>query len=337
MGRYVCHFKKARMAVALPLFLTTASGQSLPCSHRTVWVSVIDREGAPASGLQAADFQAEYRGKPVKILGVSGPSQKRQVVILLDASGSLGTDGGVPGAWRLSLALASDLAEAKMQDTDLALIIFNERIVEKMDFSSGQGKIGSRLREIGADPQYEKTNIKGRTAMRDAAAVALDVLGSSTNGVIYVISDGGDNASKIDETELRHRLASSGTRIYSALVASSRLGTRNRTPEELYGPQKMAEMAFGTGGSVIGPILQTRSGLSFETGAHLSDRQVSVRTVMTNFYRNMLTGYQVEIELGRVENSWSKWNLSLTKSARKRIRDSKLGFARDIPPCKDQP
>jgi uncharacterized protein (DUF58 family) len=132
--------------------------------------------------VQATDFQAEYHGNPVKILGVSGPSQKRQVVILLDASGSLGEYKGVRGAWRLSLALASDLAEARLQDTDLALIIFNEKIVEKIDFSSGQAKIGSRLREIAADPQYEKTNIKGRTAMRDAAAVALDVLRPSTNG-----------------------------------------------------------------------------------------------------------------------------------------------------------
>jgi hypothetical protein len=325
------------MALALPLLFSTASAQSLPCLHRTVWVSVTDREGAPASGLQAADFQAEFHGNPVKILGVSGPSQKRQVVILLDASGSLGKYNGLPGAWRLSLALASDLAEARLQNTDLALIIFNDKIVEKIDFSSGPAKIGSRLREIGADPQYEKTNVKGKTAMRDAAAVALDVLRPSTNGVIYVITDGGDNVSKIDETELRHRLVSSGTRIYFALVASSRLGNRNRTPEELDPLQRTAEMAFGTGGSVVGPILQMQSGISFETGAYPADHQVSVRTAMTNFYLSMLTGYEMEIELGRTENSSSKWNLSLTKSARARIKDSKLGFARDIPPCKGQP
>jgi len=301
-----------------------------------VWVSVTDREGAPASGLQAADFQAEYRGTPVKILGVAGPSRKRQVVILLDASGSLAKYNGAPGAWRLSLALASDLAEAKLQDTDLALIIFNDKIVEKIDFSSGQAKIGSRLREIGADSQYEKANVKGRTAVWDAAAVALDILRPSTNGVIYVITDGGDNASKIDETELRHRMVASSTRMYSALVTSSPLGDRGRTPEELDGPQRTVEMAIGTGGSVVGPIRQMQSGLSFERGAYPADHQVSVRTAMTNFYLSMLAGYQMEIELGRTENSWSKWNLSLTKSARAQIKDSRLGFARDIPPCKAQ-
>src|SRR5215467_2286988 len=110
-------FISAKMALALPVFCSAVSAQSLPCLHRSVWVSVTDREGAPASGLQAADFQAEYRGTPVKILGVAGPSRKRQVVILLDASGSLAKYNGAPGAWRLSLALASDLAEAKLQDT----------------------------------------------------------------------------------------------------------------------------------------------------------------------------------------------------------------------------
>ena len=95
--------------------------------------------------MQPSDFQAEYDKKPVKILSVSRDGQKRRLVILLDASGSESSQETAPGAppWELSVQLAHDLAVIPLPDTEVALIIFNifnKKIIERVDFSSGLGK-----------------------------------------------------------------------------------------------------------------------------------------------------------------------------------------------------
>jgi hypothetical protein len=157
-------------------------------------------------------------------------------VIVLDISGSLSVQHVQgPGAWRLGLALAANFVEANLGNTELALIIVNEKIREKMDFATGQERIAGRLRQIGSDQSDEKKNVKGRTALWDAVVAALDLLGQSNqnqNGAVYAITDGGENASRIKEPELRRRLAQSSTRFFVTIVTSP-TGNNNRTPEEL--------------------------------------------------------------------------------------------------------
>ena len=325
------------MAISVNLFLACnpCGAQLSPCSRRTVWASVTDHVGAPIPGLQAVDFQGHYRGKSVQILHVSGDSQKRRVVIMLDASGSQGKDSAAPDLWGLGLKLASDLG-ARLEDTDLALVIFNEKIVEKLDFGSGRQKIAARLQQIAADPQYEKANVKGRTAIWDAAVVALDLLGSDGNGAIYAITDGVDNASKIKQSELRRRLVSGDTRFFSSLIMAP-LGNRGRTPEEIEGPEGIWQMAAETGGAVFGPLLETTQGLAFGSGSGNSDGKTSIGTALARFYLSLLNGYRIEIELPATDVHWTQWKLDLTKLTRAQHKDFRLGYARDIPPCGANP
>jgi hypothetical protein len=240
-----------RCGIAFPVFIllgVASFAQSAPCTHRTIFTSVADRNFAPIQGLQPSDFVGEFRGKPVRILSVGPNGQRQRIVILLDASGSVSSDREV---WRLALGIASSLADSQLKDTDLALMIFNEKIVDKMDFASGQAKIASRLREIAGDPEYRGTIATGRTALWDAASAALDLLGpSSQNGVVYAITDGGDNLSRIKEPEFRHRLALSGTRLFSALVTVNVENVR-KPPEEITGSLNMTGIAFNTGGAIL--------------------------------------------------------------------------------------
>jgi hypothetical protein len=324
------------LAFALVLSLCgVASGQSpttWTCSRRTIWVSAIDRNWAQIPDLRADEFEGEFHRKAVKILGVAPNNQKPRVIMLLDASGSVGKDSSQPEAWRLGLALASDLVEARMGGMELALVIFNDKIVEKMDFGSGEEKIALRLRQIAADPEYEKTNVKGRTALWDAAATALGMLGRNGDGVIYAITDGGDNHSIVKQDELRRRLTLSGTRLFSSLITSNS-GNRSRPPEEIEGPEALAEVAFETGGAVFGPVVQTNWGLALTGSAVNVDRKITMRAAVTNFYNTILHGYRLEIELPRTQDRWSQWKLNLAKPTRARLKYFQLGFARDIPPC----
>jgi len=68
--RVDCPYLTKAGPVLLLIFTSHTCAQSLPCSHRTAWISVTDQEGTPISGLQISDFQGEYRGKAVKILSL---------------------------------------------------------------------------------------------------------------------------------------------------------------------------------------------------------------------------------------------------------------------------
>jgi hypothetical protein len=58
-----------------------------------------------------------------------------------------------------------------------------------------------------------------------------------------------------------------------------------------------------------------------------------MRAAVTNFYNTILHGYGLEIELPRMQDRWSHWELNLAKPTRARLKYFQRGFARDIPPC----
>jgi hypothetical protein len=306
------------------------AAQTEPCIHRTIIASLTDRDWAPITGLQRDDFVGEFRGKPLRLLSLTPEEGPRRIVILLDASGSLNEGKETGAAWELSVALASHIVEAKLERTELALIIFNERIIEILDFDSGQPKLAERLRQIGADPNYRKFNVKGKTALWDAADEALARLGrSNETREIYAITDGGDNATRTKERELHHRLAESRTRMFAAIVKTT---IQNRhTPEELVGPDSLTEMVTQSGGVVFGPVMQTHNGVSF--GGLERAPELRLSAALANFYHSMQSGFWVEIEILQPSNRWSSWRLDLSKPAQTRFKGYQLGFTSDISPC----
>lgn len=327
------------LGATIAIFVAPSKAQTDPCSHWSALVSAANRDWIAIDGLQPADFTAESHGKPVQIVSVTPGDQPRRVVILLDSSGSVANDAspqGSPGAWKLSLSLALNIATSKLDHTELALIVFNEKVREELDFSAGQPKIAARLRQIANDPNYENANVKGRTALRDAAAGAIKLLGPATqSGVIYAITDGGDNASKSTEKELREKLTQGGTRFFAAMVITP-LGIQNqyrsRTPEELEGFDALPRFAADTAGAAFGPVMADSSGSVTVFDSDPSSR-ATVGDLLANFYRTIAHGYRVELELPRRPAKWSTWKLEPSKSLRSRFKDIRLGFTREIPPC----
>jgi hypothetical protein len=333
-----CSPQLLRIAVLFALTLAFAvqvTAQTDSCARRTILVSASDRDWAPIPGLQAGDFSGESHGKPVRILSVIPDEQPRRIVLLVDSSGSIGRDTsprGTPGVWKLSLALAQKIAESNKEHSDLALILFNEKITEELDFAAGQARVVNRLREIASDTSYEKNNVKGRTALWDTVAEALKLLGpSNQSGVIYAITDGDDNVSKLTEKGIRQKIAQSDTRFFASLLPSP-VGNRGRTPEELEGLELLPRFAADSGGVVFGPVMVNSSGNAFVLGVYPSSG-VTVGDLVSNFYRTINHGYRMEIELPQVSGKWTSWKLEPSKALRSHIKEIRFGFMRDIPPC----
>ena len=319
----------AALAISGTLVLPSLRGDEA-CLRRTVSVTVNDRNWSPIPGLNAADFHGEFRGRPVKILSVVPDILPHRIVIVLDASESVGSKPQ-SGVWPLARLMASHLAESKLQNSSLALLIFNDKVQEQIDFSERPGIVAERLRQIGADPDYTRTKIRGKTALWDTVLAGLGLLRDPTSADdFYLITDGGENASRATLTEVLRRLAASGPRVFVSLLVSPP-EYRIQTPEEITAPEEMSKMAHATGGAVFGGVTETRSGLVLLGGNY--DRKLTFSTVLGNFYQTMLAGYRMEIELPSGVDKWREWNLELSKKKQRELKDFQLGYTRTVPPC----
>ena len=93
-----------------------------------------------------------------------------------------------------------------------------------------------------------KTEPNGKTALFDSIDQAVSLFGTPQIGdTIYVVSDGGDNRSRISFSKLKERLASYGVRVFVFPLPIGQFPTT----EEQYGEDRMEELAEFSGGYVI--------------------------------------------------------------------------------------
>lgn len=213
------------------------AAQDASCQHRSLPVSFRDAQNLPIQEITPSDLEGRIHGNPVKILSLVPDPRPLRIVLILDTSGSTGSAQGESELWPLELSLAVDFFVANQERSRMALLVFNDRVYNEVDFSSGNPAVGNELQRIAADRNFVKKNIKGRTALRDAILQGLQLLDHpSSADAIYVLTDGGENASTHKESDLNQRLAITSVRLFAVLVYGS-LGFRNRTPEEISGPR----------------------------------------------------------------------------------------------------
>jgi len=140
-------------------------GQDPSCLHRTVPLLIQDKNGTPVVGLTASDLSGEFRGKPVQILSVTVDGRPRQIVILLDASGSMYYLEN--GKWPVTLRIIADLLASVRKQDSISLMIFSGKVDEVMDAAQGREAILKRLRELAPGRKaFPKWN--GTTAIWDS-------------------------------------------------------------------------------------------------------------------------------------------------------------------------
>ncbi len=302
--------------------------QESNCQRRIIPVSVADQNGSPVRDLTAADFQAEFRGKPAQILLFTPDTRQRRVAILLDASGSMKGPTG-EGMWDLARALASHIAETRMRNTSVALLIFGDNVYEQHDFSQSAEIIADRLRGIASNPSYVKKEVRGRTALLDTIMVALRLLAPPrSDDVIYAITDGGDNSSHVGWDRVKRELLSSGVRFNASIVNTG--SEHGPTPEELKGPSDLRTLASATGGFAFEPIPQSPLG----PVRQLDEKgRKAVGDVLVSLYRLMLENYLLEVELPAPVDKWRGWKLEISKEKRRQLKNAAVAYPHELGPC----
>ncbi|MBZ5539616.1 MAG: VWA domain-containing protein [Acidobacteriia bacterium] len=275
------------------------------------------------------DFEAKFRGQPVHILSVAPDNRPRRIVILLDVSGSM--HGGRSGReWELARAMAAHIALSRLPNSEMALILFSDKIIEQVDFSQGTKLVTERLNQIGAQRDYTKKNVRGTTALLDSILAGFRMLDAPTSAdVLYAITDGGDNKSHSKVRNVERTLVSAGVRFYASLFSSEfgpgvqALGTTS--------PEDIADIAKATGGEVLGMVGVTPAG---DVDYQLTDeRKRAFSDALQRMYLAMLLNYRVEVEFPQPVKKWSDWTLRLSSEKRRQFKDAQVGFPSRLAPC----
>jgi hypothetical protein len=308
---------------ALP---TPAQNES--CLRRIVPVTVMGSAGRPIFDVVPADFQARFRGKPVKILSIVPDKRPRRIVILLDTSGSM---SGEPRGrkWEIARAIAAHLVDANLPNTSLALLFFSDQVHEQIGFSDGTPAIAKRLLDISANSDYVKKNVLGKTALYDAVLAALHLLDApGFSDSIYLISDGGDNKSRSNQRDVRRALVSSGVRLHASVLAPT-----NRIPEELLGLSDITEMTTATGGVVLGPVGRKWTPANVMSFDLNQEERQALTVGLQYLYADILGNVRVELELPETPNKWGEWSLEFSREKQKQFKHTSIAYPRDLAPC----
>jgi hypothetical protein len=173
------------------------------CTDRTLIVSASDSNGkAIPFTLQSADIGAKINGKPVQVVSATKPTNPRRVIIVLDASGSMSSK------WQRLIEFAAKIVRESPSSSEFALVLFADNELRKVGF----GRTGPEM--INEIMSFKDVKPYGHTGLRDGVSEAMNLFQPNREGdTIVVVSDGGDNHSKVSPRQLREALWSRGIRV----------------------------------------------------------------------------------------------------------------------------
>jgi len=289
----------------------------------------VDRKGELVRDLKPENFRGTFRGKPVQIRSANWTTRAPRVVIVLDTSGSMSAPGV---GWSLARNFASLFATAAPLETSLALLTFGDRIRERVTFDEGRTRVQAVLQGL-AEAKPKDPRIGGRTALIDAIQEAILMLKPSRLGdVIYVISDGGENASRRKPEQIVPELFKARTRLFASVVAWAppRGGPVLGVPADSLTPVIRA-----TGGDILTTLYEEdtsgrRSGITQEQAKMFAEAAL-------HMYDRMVQFYGLEIEIPVHVDKLRDWKLEIVGPDGKRRNGLLVSYTRKLLPCSEVP
>ena len=199
-------------------------------------VTVTRPDGSSVTGLEKGRFRVFEDGVEQEILTFSREDAPISIGLIFDMSGSMSdkVDESREGAVEF-------LKTANRRD-EVFLVTFNDRAELTTPFTSDFEELQMSL--MSGKP-------KGRTALLDAIYLGMNQMKGArySKHALLVISDGGDNHSRYNKTQIRNALKEADCLLYS--VAFFRFKDILRSIEEFHGPGLLSELAELTGGRMF--------------------------------------------------------------------------------------
>src|SRR5947209_4155016 len=211
------------------------------CSAPTVLLNAFDKNLQLERDLRAEDIKVDVNGKHASILSVSFDSNPRRIVLMVDSSGSMEASPEHRG-WGLALPAAAYAAYVVPPSASSELVTFSD----KLHRESSEFENGKVLQERVFDLARKQPN--GFTSLFDSVHQVLAEFKELRSGdAIYIVTDGGDNKSRISRKRVMEELISRRIRAFVFLIQQR----PPLTEEEGRGASDMYGFAESTGGAVV--------------------------------------------------------------------------------------
>ncbi|MBZ5540424.1 MAG: VWA domain-containing protein [Acidobacteriia bacterium] len=200
-------------------------------------VTVTDPYSRLVTGLEAENFRVFEDNVEQEIVHFSSEDVPISIGVIFDLSGSMANKVAK------SREAAIQFFKTANPRDEFFLVSFNEHAELTSVFTNSIEDLQTRMMFTVA---------KGRTALLDAIYLGLSEMRGAHNAkrALLIISDGGDNHSRYNESDIKRLVRESDCQLY-AIGVYDPLGYRGRTPEELNGPSLLSEVTDMTGGRVF--------------------------------------------------------------------------------------
>ena len=293
--------------------------QTADCLERTLIVNVTGGAFQPTD-LSRENFQVIYRGHsltPESAYYTEGP---RRVMVLVDVSGSM-NDRGNFAKWKIARLAALDLVNTLPPKSKVGLITIATKNKTQFSLSTDRQVISDWLeREETRGPDV----LGGRTALYDAIEAALTQLQPYEPGdAIYVIGDGGENASKSRRSKVEEALRESQVRLFTLILPPN---ATYASAEEVAGGRELASLSRSSGGFV--------KTLGFPPGLRIVNEQVKqeIRLHTVRLALQISAFYSLRLKLPENPEKARHWEVTVVDSGR-RQKNASVDYPHEIPAC----
>ena len=199
-------------------------------------VHAISAAGTNLTDLDEANFRVFEDGVEQKITAFSKEDAPLSVGLVFDSSGSMSNK-----IHKSADAAAAFFKTANAGD-EFFLVEFGERPKLVMPFTPDSDEVFRKI--VHAKPF-------GRTSLIDAIQLALIQMKNARNSrkAIVILSDGGDNRSRLTRGQIKGALLESDVQLYAMGIFDPEEAAKH-TSEEQKGPRLLDELAEHTGGRV---------------------------------------------------------------------------------------
>jgi Ca-activated chloride channel family protein len=196
-------------------------------------VHVMSAMGAPITNLTAGSFRLFEDGVEQKIATFSNDDVPLSVGLVFDSSASMSNK------IRTSTRAAEAFFRTANANDEFFLIEFSDKPRLAMPFTLDADLISQKISRVRPF---------GRTSLIDAVHLALLQMKNAKHSrkALIILSDGGDNRSRLTRLELKEALLESDVQLYAMGIFDGDL--LKRPDEEANGPRLLTELADYTGG-----------------------------------------------------------------------------------------
>lgn len=189
-------------------------------------VSVQDKEGQPVRNLQSKDFRVYEDRIEQPISSFSTEESSVSWGLVLDRSSSM------KSMMKDVHTTAVNILDQGTKDDEMFIMTFNNRAEILSEFTSDRRRLANSVVGLQAE---------GKTALYDAVNTALDYIkqGKHRKKVLVVVTDGGDNSSRVRFSQLMDKVKESDVLIYTVGMYG---GMTNNPTEVRYTSQARHEL-----------------------------------------------------------------------------------------------